>query len=145
MKLKELANEPIKKTKVDNCRTRSETVSRLSAKDSIATTSRLATSVSVNEQPAKTTSVGKEKEHPAKSRLFSIKKKRKLKLEKLKMKRKLKKELKKQEVEENEAEPEIVKDIVKFGEVVHRPPKISTLPRVVSKPGFVYRVSFPIR
>lgn len=138
MKLKELAKESIKKTKKESKQSKKVIRTTTSHSDVNDQSAKTPTVVDMKSEDQFTETVGTTTEKT--SRQISIKKKRKLKLEKLKMKRKLKKELKKKEIEEDEAKPDMVKEVIKFGEVVHRPPQISTLPRVVSRPGFQYRV-----
>lgn len=71
-----------------------------------------------------------------------MKQKKKLKLMKLKEKRKQKKLKNKLEIELDKGE--IIKENVLFGEVVHRPPQLSVLPRKAAQPGFQRRVSILI-
>lgn len=74
----------------------------------------------------------------------SFAKRKNKKREKLREKRKLK-EQQKRKLHEEDIEADLIdyaKDEVKFGEVVHRPPQISTLPRKVNKTGYENRVRF---
>lgn len=72
-------------------------------------------------------------------RKSKAKQKKKLKLMKLKEKRKQKKMKSKLEMEKDKSE--IVKENIKFGDIVHRPPELTVLPRKVAKSGFQRRVS----
>lgn len=72
-------------------------------------------------------------------RKSKMKQKKKMKLMKLKEKRKQKKLNNKLEIEQDKSE--IVKENIKFGDVVHRPPQLSVLPRKVAQSGFQRRVS----
>lgn len=71
-----------------------------------------------------------------------FKKKKNKKLQKLKEKRKLKKLQKEEKVTEDfeEDQKDVRKEEIKFGEVAHRPPQLSVLPRKVTKTGFENRV-----
>lgn len=77
-------------------------------------------------------------------KLKKLRQKKKKKFQKLEMKRKLKKLQQHEESTEDNAEnmKDLKKEEIKFGEVVHRPPQISVLPRKVTKTGFENRVSF---
>ena len=67
-----------------------------------------------------------------------MKQKKKLKLMKLKEKRKQKKLQHK--LDSDADKEEFSKDSIEFGEVVHRPPQLSVLPRKVAQSGFQNRV-----
>lgn len=142
MKLKDLANESLKSfnTKGEKGHAKNE---RNTTKN-YCNISAVETSIKSNETKSVSfedhNTVNDQKRPTANSRPGSMKMKRKLKLEKLKFKRKMKKENKKRELEEDKAMPDTIKETIKFGEIVHRPPQISTLPRKVSKPNFENRV-----
>lgn len=138
LKLKELAEFPAKNDK--ECKVKkeyNESNELRTQKNGITNLSKI---TSDENDPSKRNTNFIHSDNSSRIKSMNLRKKRKLKLMKLKEKKKLKKEQKRKEVED-ESQNEFVKEHIKFGEVVHRPPELLVRPRKVMKTGFENRVS----
>lgn len=140
MKLKELAVESNKESNTKKRQRGNAEVRVIQDPKSDTRTSPLRVVDSMENISSRTTSNFTDNTNEVKTRSVNIKQKRKIKLMKLKLKRKLKKEQKKKNLEDGPVQ-DMVKEVIKFGEVVHKPPQLSVLPRKVTKTGFENRVS----
>lgn len=138
LKLKELAEFPAKNDKEYKVMKEYNESNELRTKKNGLTN--LSKITSLKDDPSRKNTNFIHSDDSSKVKSINMRKKRKLKLMKLKQKKKLKKEQKRKEVED-ESQKEFVKEHIKFGEVVHRPPELLVRPRKVMKTGFENRVS----